>query len=459
MSVKWATIPLMQRRTFLTSSGAALGFLGLQKYLFAQEPSRVIEPYGPLLKDSEGILDLPKGFRYQIISKKGAIMSDGLRVPGMPDGMACFPGRDGTVVLVRNHELGVDSQAMSPFPDNTIPDDFPRSYSYDMGERGENPHIGGTTNIVYDLKRGEVLREFLSLTGTDRNCAGGAMPWGSWVTCEEPADLTSERGQNHGYCFEVKASDDGKLQKAVALKKLGRFRHEAVALDPKTGILYLTEDMSDGLFYRFIPKRKGDLTDGKLQALAIVDAPSTDLRNYRGGPKTIEEGVSMDVEWIDMDDVEAPDNDLRYRGFKDGAARFARGEGIEYSDNSFFICCTDGGPDSQGQIYRLTPGKTDKIELFLQPKSNELLTNGDNLCAAPWGDLVICEDLIAEHKDKVPHLRGITPDGGIYTIARNAMNTTEFAGSCFSPDGSVLFVNMQGPGYTLAITGPWQDRV
>jgi uncharacterized protein len=449
----------MQRRTFLASSGAALGFFGLQKYLYAQSSPRVIAPYGPLLPDPEGILDLPKGFRYQIISKSGATMGDGLKVPGMPDGMACFPGRDGSVILVRNHELGVDSQAQSPFPGQTVPDDFPGHYSYDMGERGERPHIGGTTNIVYDPLRGEVLREFLSLVGTDRNCAGGVMPWGSWVTCEEPGDLTSPRGRNHGYCFEVKASDDGKLQKAVPLKKLGRFRHEAVALDPNTGILYLTEDINDGLLYRFIPKRQGDLTDGKLQALAIVGTPSADLRNYRGSASTIEEGVRMKVEWIDMKDPEAPDADLRYRGFKDGAARFARGEGIEFTDNSLFICCTDGGPESQGQIYRLIPGKTDELELFLQPQSNELLTNGDNLCAAPWGDLIICEDLVAEHKTKVPHIRGITPEGKIYNFARNAKNASEFAGSCFSPDGSVMFVNMQGLGYTLAITGPWQNRV
>lgn len=448
----------MQRRTFLASSGAALGFLGLQKYLYAENTPRLVEPYGPLLADPKGLLDLPKGFRYQVISRSGDTMSDGLKVPGMPDGMACFPGRGGTVILVRNHELGVGSQGQSPFPGQSIPDNFPRDYSYDIGETGEAPHIGGTSNIVYDPLRGEVLREFLSLTGTDRNCAGGAMPWGSWVTCEEPGDLTSERGRLHGYCFEVQATDDGKLQKAVPLKKLGRFRHEAVALDPESGILYLTEDINDGLFYRFIPETKGDLTEGKLQALAIKGKPSADLRNYRGSSETVAENVLMDVEWIDVDDVEAPDADLRYRGFKDGAARFARGEGIQYTDKSFFICCTDGGPNSQGQIYRLVPGDTDQIELFLEPKSNELLTNGDNLCAAPWGDLVICEDLVSEHKSKVPHLRGITPEGKIYTLAKNARNSSEFAGSCFSPDGSVLFVNMQGLGLTLAITGPWQDR-
>ncbi len=448
----------MQRRSFLTASGAALGFFGLQKYLTAAEPSRVISPYGALVADPDGILDLPKGFEYQIISRSGLKMDDGLQVPGMPDGMACFEGKGNEVILVRNHELGVTSQNMSPFPNNKVPPSFNKSKSYDHGGKGEVPHIGGTSTVVYDMKKKKVVKEFLSLVGTDRNCAGGAMPWGSWITCEEPGDLTSERGKLHGYCFEVKASDDGKLQKAVPLKKLGRYRHEAVAADPRTGIIYLTEDMNDGLLYRFIPKTKGDLHDGRLQALVIEGSPSADLRNYRGGRDTIKEGVEMKVNWIDVDDYESPANDMRYQGFKNGAARFARGEGIQYTDGSFYICCTDGGPNSQGQIYCLTPGKTDILSLFLQPTSNDLLTNGDNLCAAPWGDLVICEDLVAEHKGNVPHLRGITPDGKIYTLGRNAKSASEFAGSCFSPDGAILFVNMQGDGLTLAITGPWQNR-
>lgn len=454
----------MQRRSFITTTAtAAAGFIGLQKYLHADTSARVATPYGEFVPDPKGILDLPKGFRYQIISKSGNTMSDGLKVPGMPDGMACFPGREGSVVLVRNHELGLGSQSQGPFPDQKIPNREVRKLSYDAGSRKDPPHVGGTSNIVYDPKTGTVLREFLSLTGTDRNCAGGAMPWGSWITCEEPGDLTSERGRDHGYCFEVKASDDGKLQEAVALKKLGRFRHEAVAVDPETGILYLTEDMTDGLFYRFVPEKAQDFTRGKLQALAIVGEKSADLRNYRGTNTPIKEGQPMKAEWINLSRTDAPDNDLRYRGFKSGAARFARGEGIEFSNGSFYICCTDGGARAQGQIYKLTPsGKvndSDTLELFLEPEAEDLLTNGDNLCSAPWGDLVICEDLCAEHKGNIPHVRGVTKEGRIYNIARNALGSSEFAGSCFSPDGSTLFVNMQSPGYTFAINGPWNKNI
>ena len=146
----------MQRRSFLTASGATLGFLGLRNYLSAAESSRVIAPYGPLVSDPKKLLDLPEGFTYRIISRRGSEMSDGLRVPGMPDGMACFKGKGDQVILVRNHELGITSQGQSPFPNRRVPDSFDRSKSYDHGERGEAPHIGGTSTIVYDLKKNEV---------------------------------------------------------------------------------------------------------------------------------------------------------------------------------------------------------------------------------------------------------------------------------------------------------------
>ncbi len=450
----------MKRRNFLTSTTAALGFVGLQNYLHAESPSRVVAPYGPLVPDPNNVLDLPEGFTYQIISRTGDPMSDGLKVPGKPDGMACFEGKNGNLVLICNHELGTNDQAVSPFPTDKAPKDFDKDKAYDLGKSTQPPYLGGTSNIVYDPLRGEVLSQFLSLIGTDRNCAGGTTPWGTWITCEEPVDLTSRRGKEHGYCFEVKATEDGKLQEAIPLKQLGRFRHEAVAVDPETGIIYITEDISDGLLYRFVPDKKEDLTRGELQALMVISEESLDLRNYAGSKSTINEGQKMEVTWITMDRVDAPKNDLRIRGFKNGAARFARGEGIQYADGSFYICCTDGGPGKQGQIYKLTPSQAatgnDVLELYLQPAESDLLTNGDNICAAPWGDLVICEDLIAQHKQKTPHIRGINKEGQIYDIARNAQNKSEFAGSCFSPDGSILFVNMQMAGLTFAIRGPWQ---
>ncbi len=450
------SLAMISRRSFIGTTGFA--FLGLQRYAHAANPSRVIERFGPLVADPAGIVDLPEGFTYRILARQGEPMSDGFKAPGAPDGMAAFPVDGGKLVLVRNHELNLKTAARGPFPDNSrLPDGFDPAMSHDGGKGGQLPHLGGTTNLVFDPATGETLSQFLSLTGTDRNCAGGSMPWGSWITCEEPEDLTSARGKLHGWCFEVKATTAGGLQKPVPLKALGRFRHEAVALDPRSGILYLTEDRTDGLLYRFIPAKKGDLSAGKLQALAIVDKPAADLRNYDPASNWPAESVELRAGWIDLDDVEAPLDDLRYRGFQAGAARFARGEGIHLVGDSFFICCTDGGPSRRGQIFKLDPasnGGADRLELFLQPEKIDLLTNGDNLCPAPWGGIVVCEDLIDPTFAPAAYIRCVTPEGKIFTFAKNR-KPGEFAGGCFSPDGQWFFVNIMAQGLTLAIRGPW----
>ena len=259
---------MVSRRAFIQTG--ALAFLGLQRYTSAAPSARIIEPLGPLLSDPAGIVDLPRGFSYRILAKPGGTMSDGFKVPGAPDGMAAFPTDDGKLVLVCNHELNADSARRGPFrKGGVLPPDFDRTLCYDAGGEGEMPMPGGTTNIVFDPETGTATAHFLSLVGTDRNCAGGAMPWGSWITCEEPGDLTSKRGLLHGWCFEVKATGQPGVQKPVPLKALGRFRHEAVACDPRTGSIYLTEDRNDGLLYRFVPEKAGDLTKGKLQALVI----------------------------------------------------------------------------------------------------------------------------------------------------------------------------------------------
>jgi secreted PhoX family phosphatase len=447
------------RRTFLGIAGFA--FLGLQRYTLGQGGARVIEPFGPLVTDPKGVLDLPEGFSYRILATRGESMSDGFLVPGQADGMAAFPGPDGKLVLVCNHELGLEMTAMGPFANNTkLPADFDEAFTYDAGDERANPSLGGTSNLVFDPATGEKTAHFLSLIGTDRNCAGGPMPWGSWITCEEPAELVAGRGLRHGWCFEVKATATPGLQKPVPLKALGRYRHEAVALDPLTGILYLTEDRNDGLLYRFLPETKNDFTKGKLQALAIVDKPGADLRNYDPESKWPLPGTPSEATWIDLTDTDSPKDDLRFRGYQAGAARFARGEGIHLVGNSFYICCTDGGPLRRGQIFRLDPSgdaaKPDSLELFLQPELSDLLTNGDNLCPAPWGGIVICEDLIDPGFAPAAHVRCVTPEGKIFSLARNSSGQGEFAGGCFSPDGKWFFVNLQSRGLTVAVTGPWE---
>jgi secreted PhoX family phosphatase len=445
---------MISRRAFLQTSG--LAFCGLKHYAAAGISTPGTGRFGPLIPDPQKIIDLPEGFAYRILARQGVPMSDGFRTPGLPDGMAAFPAADGKVVLVCNHEIGLKAAHAGLFKNpSKLPANFDASYCYDAGKSGEPPHLGGTSNLVFDPASGERIAHFMSLLGTDRNCAGGAMPWGSWITCEEPEELTSERGQRHGWCFEVKATVEQGLQKPVPLKALGRFRHEAVAYDPRSGFLYLTEDRGDGLLYRFVPEVKEDLTKGRLQALVVRGKASADLRNYDSSSRWPAVSEAFKVDWMDLDDIESAADDLRIRGYQAGGARFARGEGIHLVGDSLYLCCTDGGPTRRGQIFKLTPGEDgDLLELFLQPGASDLLTNGDNLCPAPWGDIVVCEDFIDPAFGTAAHVQCVTPEGEVHTLARNC-KPGEFAGACFSPDGDWFFVNIMSAGLVIAITGPW----
>ena len=442
------------------AAATSLGFAGLHRLLGcaggqsppAQSP---FAKYGPLLDDPAGVLDLPAGFTYKVISQTGDRMADGFYVPGAGDGMAAFSGPNGRTLLVRNHELSPDTKETGPFgADNQLAKWLEPGQFYDWG-RGEEPGLGGTTNLVYDTASGLVEDEYLSLVGTIRNCAGGATPWQSWITCEETVVRAGgKRERDHGYNFEVPAAAGG-LVAPVPLKAMGRFNHEAVAVDPGTGIVYQTEDRGDGLLYRFLPDRPGQLAaGGRLQALKVRDKPGLDTRNWKlENGAEVAVGTSMAVEWIDMDEVESPKDDLRQRGFEQGAARFARGEGMWWGEGEIYFVCTNGGSAKKGQVWRLAPGGegVDRLTLFVEPNDGEIVDNADNLTVTPWGDLVLCEDGGGDQ-----FIVGVTKAGQCYKFAHNAYNESEFAGAVFSPDGSTLFVNIQWPGLTLAISGPWQ---
>jgi secreted PhoX family phosphatase len=165
------------------------------------------------------------------------------------------------------------------------------------------------------------------------------------------------------------------------------------------------------------------------------------------------------VTWIDLDDPEAPKDDLRLRAAAKGATLIARGEGLHMGVNrgqsEVFACCTSGGAKELGQILKLSPGNAgapDQIELYFESENTDQFNFGDNLTVAPNGHLIVCEDQYTPIVDN--HIRGISPDGQAYTVARLTAQT-ELAGGCFSPDGKVLFVNAYDPTATLAITGPW----
>jgi len=465
----------IDRRGVLTTGAAALAFSGLARQASAQSAAPAaetyvneVEGYGPLLRDPNGLFDLPEGFSYTVVSQGGETMDDGLLVPGQFDGMGCFALSGTRVALIRNHELKGSSRAHRNWgPGGYRQERLGRvdaTKAYDTFKNGQ-VLPGGTSTVVYDLETGETVRQFMSLAGTSTNCCGGMTPWGSWLTCEETEETpaTADVMKEHGYIFEVPADADGLVQ-AVPLKAMGRFDHEAVCVDPRTGILYQTEDQGDGLFYRFIPTTPGRLVDGgRLQAMVVRGAAGADTANH-GGDRFWSVGDWKEVDWIDLDDVESPNGDLRMRGHAAGAALVARGEGIHWGDGELYLTATSGGPIERGQILRYVPSPDEgqarerarpgRIQLFVESTDEKAMNMGDNLTVAPWGHLIVCEDNYSSELRN--HLKGVTPDGKLYTLGRNIFQgNSELCGCVFSPDGQVLFVNIQYPGVTLAIKGPW----
>ena len=447
------------RRRFMAATGSAFAALGASGCSMASADSRMAAGdvaragrtqtgYGALVSDPDGMLDLPEGFSYRVLSRLGDTMSDGLSVPDKADGMGCLDLGGGKIALVRNHELVPGDESGGTL-----------RHGYGTQEGAIVP--GGTTTLVLDTKTLALEKEYRSLAGTIRNCSGGVTPWGSWLTCEEaPTGPGQKYGegleQNHGWVFEVPAGA-GRQVDAVPLKAMGRFNHEAASVDPRTGIVYLTEDRDDSVFYRFLPAEPGNLAaGGRLQAMATVDG-TTDSRNW---PKTdmasrMQVSAPKQVRWIDLDNVESPADDLRTRAAAQGALLIARGEGLHMGEDELYICSTSGGTAGLGQVFRFMPGyngAADRFELFFESENRDQFNYGDNLTVAPFGDLFVCEDQYTDVVDN--YLRGITPAGQAYAFGR-LHRQTELAGGCFSPDGKWFFVNIYSPTITVAITGPW----
>ncbi|MEE9434703.1 MAG: alkaline phosphatase PhoX [Sphingorhabdus sp.] len=451
-------MPVSRRQFGATMLGTAFAGLAVRAHANVPVMGRSEVPgYGSLVPDPSRLLDLPEGFSYKVISRLGNVMDDGMVVPNAADGMGCIDIGDGKVALVRNHELTPRQLREGPY--RSRPGEGFAAYDA-MTEKPKAPLPGGTTTMIYDMAVGKVTEEWLSLAGTIRNCSGGITPWGSWLTCEETAVEAGEGvGKDHGYIFEVPAGKKG-MADPVPLKAMGCFVHEAVCIDPRTGIAYMTEDRGDSLFYRFIPKVKGKLAEGgTLQAMALEIA---DTRNHDTPLAKL--GMKYRAKWVTLDDPERSAGELRTRGAAKGATLFARGEGIFWDDKDkqMYFTATSGGAAKYGQIFRYTPsrkegqkGNQGALELFLESSDPATYNLGDNICVMPNGHLMVSEDQYTDIVNN--HLRCVTAEGKTYMFARSRIQT-EFAGACFSPDGSTMFVNLYSPTTTFAITGPW-DRV
>jgi uncharacterized protein len=384
----------------------------------ADNPTSGFGGYGPLVPDPNGILDLPEGFHYKIISKEGDLMTDGTPIPGAFDGMAAFEGPNNTTVLVRNHELS-GGPAFGKNP-------------YDAGAKG------GTTALVVGPNR-EVRKEYVTSSGTIRNCAGGATPWGTWLTCEET------RSETHGYVFEVDPQQPENELSKTPIKEMGRFSHEACAIDPSTGYVYLTEDANPSFLYRFIPndlsQKPGSLQKGgKLYAAAIeaVTDPSA---------STFKTGQTFKIVWKELDPHYCVEDAKKHN-----CIRFNRLEGAFFQEGVFWFDDTSAGDKKLGRVYRYVP-HTNTLELFYEGNDAKHMEYPDNICCTPWGDLWYAED--GSGQDRI---MGITPEGQVYPFAANRLSGSELCGPIFSPDGNTLFVNIQSPGKTFAIWGPFQRR-
>lgn len=428
-----------------------------------------VDGFGDLI--NVPILALPANFNYTVVSIRGQEMSDGNIVPPSHDGMACFQGTAGNYILVRNHERSVSN---SPGGCTTA-----NGKQYDPFQGPGYGH-GGTSTLVLD-RDGLLVQDYVSLGGTIRNCAGGPTPWGSWLSCEENTTTPASDGRatkKHGYNFEV-PSDLGEGVDAIPLVAMGRMNHEAVSVDPQDGCVYETEDRGDSAYYKFVPrkqpKRFGDLQEGG-DLYAMVIKPNqrslctgdlfptsiaqgtevADTRGIRGGADASALpflGQPLDVEWVKLDDVDPDGDTLRFEAQSKGAALWFRGEGAWYHQGKHYWVCSNAGDAGEGQVWCYDPA-TETVALIVESTEENLLDGPDNMTVARDGSIYLCEDGSSGSPGSGNYSQrivGIDASGGLFNFAHNLINTAEFAGACFSPNGRYLYVNLQGAGMTFAI--------
>ncbi|NYE17263.1 alkaline phosphatase PhoX [Actinomadura citrea] len=452
----------VSRRQLLARTGAVgagIAFTGSVEQLFAGSasaaPTGGHDGYGPLVPDPRGLLDLPRGFRYTVLSREGDPLRSGEGpVPSHCDGMAAFPGRRGRTWLVRNHENRPDAAHRVPAVEDV---------TYDPGG------LGGCTALEVDAA-GRVHTERVAIAGTAVNCAGGPTPWHTWLTCEETEDKagTGNYTKDHGFIFEVDPYDQDRTV-PEPLTAMGRFQHEAIAVDPRDGTVYETEDAFEkpfGLFYRFQPKRPrggfGSLrAGGRLEALCVPGVPDLSVVQEPGT-------VFEHVEWKKVPDPLAAQTPIRFQDFGSGGITHAQKlEGCYWGgDRVYFVSSfaktKDGSrADHFGQVWSYEPRHRRLTLVIVFGPDTDVEKPGespDNICLAPQGGLMVCED-----GNGAQHVFGVSRRRTVYPVARNRQNIGtetepewgEFAGVTFSPDNRTMYVNVYTPGTTFAVTGPW----
>jgi secreted PhoX family phosphatase len=386
----------MHRRDFLRLAGLSVGVgvipaSSIWRSALAAVPAQTGPgPYGPLMPpDANGIM-LPGGFTSRVVARAGETVGSTRYVwPVAPDGGAVFRVQGGWIYAVNSEWV---------------------------------PPSGGGVSAIRFGRRGEILAAYSICTGTVINCAGGPTPWGTWLTCEE---------YGGGHVWECDPLGDAPAKRCDAL---GTFAHEAVAVDPRRRALYLTEDVSDGRFYRFTPNRWRHLEEGGTLDAAVLASD--------GG-----------VTWRPLLEPNPSPSATPTRHQVEISTPFRGGEGITYSRNHVYF--TTKGDNRVWDFDIRAQRLTVFYDRGLDPGMT--LSGVDNVTVAGSRDLVVAED------GGNMELVLLSPGGVVSPLLRVVgQNGSELTGPAFAPGNRVYFSSQRGgnsgSGITYEVTGPFRRR-